>query len=439
MYQNYYIQKLAMMGILVSLIPCYFAYAEDPHPSVQKLTIEELVSQALTQNPDLLAAEADVAAARGERRAAGQWKNPVANVEYGEKRNADRTSGNLIAKGNAQSYSIGQTFEFPGKATLRKAIADQSIGLAELALEELRLEIAARTRSLAIVWFTAHHESVAAEEVAERSETLATVLRKRAPAGIQSLLDRRIIEADQIRILARSHEVEEKREAAQVALNILCGRQPDLPIEIHSDLELPKIDISLKALLEKAMVSSLALKSGEIDIEQTIRRLDQARLDAAPDLTIGPFYHEETATERERSFGIGFSFPLPLWDSNRGQVDSAQAVLARARATSAQRFREIQRELTTQFEAYQHIRRLLEKTPLSVLSEMRDAAELADRQYRLGAIPVQTYVDMQDKYLEAAERLLSLIHEAHQHHLKIQLLTSDPLLIKKKTTAGGQP
>ena len=46
------------------------------------------------------------------------------------------------------------------------------------------------------------------------------------------------------------------------------------------------------------------------------------------------------------------------------------------------------------------------------VAEFRQAAELADRHYRLGAVPIATYVELQKQYLEAVEALLETRREA---------------------------
>ncbi len=58
---------------------------------------------------------------------------------------------------------------------------------------------------------------------------------------------------------------------------------------------------------------------------------------------------------------------------------------------------------------------------------MREAAELADRHYRLGAVPVTTYLEMQNQYLEALEALLATRREALDHRQQLELLVGRPL------------
>lgn len=53
----------------------------------------------------------------------------------------------------------------------------------------------------------------------------------------------------------------------------------------------------------------------------------------------------------------------------------------------------------------------------------REAAELADRHYRLGAVPIATYVELQNSYLEAVEALLDTKREALEAGLQLKQLT----------------
>jgi cobalt-zinc-cadmium efflux system outer membrane protein len=57
------------------------------------------------------------------------------------------------------------------------------------------------------------------------------------------------------------------------------------------------------------------------------------------------------------------------------------------------------------------------------LQHFKEAAEIADRHYRLGAVPIATYVELQDKYLEAVESLLDTKKEALEAAQNVELLS----------------
>jgi cobalt-zinc-cadmium efflux system outer membrane protein len=57
------------------------------------------------------------------------------------------------------------------------------------------------------------------------------------------------------------------------------------------------------------------------------------------------------------------------------------------------------------------------------VEHFREAAELADRHYRLGAVPVSVYVELQKQYLEAVEGLVDTKREALESEQNLELLT----------------
>jgi len=56
-------------------------------------------------------------------------------------------------------------------------------------------------------------------------------------------------------------------------------------------------------------------------------------------------------------------------------------------------------------------------------NEARMAAELADRHYRLGAVQIATFVELQKQYLEAVEGLLDTKKETLEAAQQLELLT----------------
>src|SRR5689334_16198232 len=158
--------------------------------STNEISVESLVQEALAKNLELNFYRTEIAAAKGEQRTAGTWRNPELSSQVGPKRSQDAQTG-LTGEGVAWSVSVMQTFEYPGRIGLRKAIANRQIQLAELGLEQFQATLMAKTRAAAFEVFEAQAKSDAAEEVAERFRALTEVLVQREPAGVTPLLETR--------------------------------------------------------------------------------------------------------------------------------------------------------------------------------------------------------------------------------------------------------
>src|SRR5205814_4424742 len=128
-------------------------------------SLDALVAEALARNPELNVYSSEIAAAKGERRTAGEWQNPEASTEGGAKIVRDY-HGNTLGDGVLWTLGASQTFEYPGRVTLRKALANHQIALAELALEGFRTALASRVRAAAFRAALGQAKADAAGEIA---------------------------------------------------------------------------------------------------------------------------------------------------------------------------------------------------------------------------------------------------------------------------------
>jgi outer membrane protein, heavy metal efflux system len=139
-----------ILGLFIGMLITGVAPARAENSSIapNHTTPAALVRQALAYNSELKFYAAEIAAAKGTLKTAGTIRNPELNTQAGYK-NARDNSGGPSGEGAAWSVSVNQTFEYPGRIALRKAIAKGDVNLAELHLQQFRLTLAARVRTLA--------------------------------------------------------------------------------------------------------------------------------------------------------------------------------------------------------------------------------------------------------------------------------------------------
>src|SRR5438309_7781764 len=151
--------------------------------AVDAISLDQLVAEALARNPEVNVYSAEIAAAKGERRTAGEWQNPEASTEGGAKIVRDY-HGNTLGDGIIWTLGASQTFEYPGRVTLRKAIANRQIAVAELGLEGFRTALASRVRAAAFRAALGQAKADAAGEIGKRFDDLEAVLVQRPAAGV---------------------------------------------------------------------------------------------------------------------------------------------------------------------------------------------------------------------------------------------------------------
>ena len=395
------------------------ARAEETSPVVAPAA---LVQEILSKNPELAFYQAEIDAAKAVRRASVAFSDPELSLDLGRKR-VREVGGALAGDGAAWAVSVTQTFEWPGRIPLRKAIANRDVAIAELGLSRFQQALASRARTLAYGLYAANAKTAAVREVADRFAALKETFLARDPAGVTPLLETRVIEASELALQRRAAEAELALQASLVELNQLRGVAAGTPLKVASSAVTLNEAPSTNALLAAAMEKNFDFKMRRVELEQQGYAVRLSRNERYPSISVSPFYSQEKAGDKETVVGIGLSMPLPVSARTRSATEVSQARQRQAEASLLVAQRELEREVL--IAAHVFTTKLAETRRWSPdsIQKFREAAELADRHYRLGAVPIATYVEMQNAYLEAVEALLDTQREAIESGLRVQLLT----------------
>ena len=395
--------------------------AEPPEAATNSITIEFLVAEALEKNPELKFYRTEIAVAKAGRKTAGLLPSPEVSVQFGQKRVHD-ASRTLVGEGAAWAVSVNQTFEWPGRLGLRKSIANQDIELAELGLAKFQSALAGRMRELGHRYVSIQQKAAISREVADRFQTLLGILVQRDPAGLTPVLETRIIEANTLTHQRRASAAAQEAQESLLELNQLRGQPVQAIVKILAQpVELRPAE-SIESLLHRARSNNFELRLRQSELTQQGFELSLARNERYPSITVGPYFSSERAGDREKSVGIGVSFPLPLWKNNGNKTEIIEARRLQAETSLNMAHREVERKVVSAALAYRVKLAEVERWRPEAVEKFREAAELADRHYRLGAVPVATYVELQRQYLEAVEALLATQQEALEAALQIELL-----------------
>lgn len=396
--------------------------AQDLSPEPPPVEIPALVAEISDTNPELKFYEAEIAAAKAASRSSAAFNDPTISLDMGRKRVKDPT-GTLLGSGAAWSVSITQTFEWPGRLSLRKAIANRNVELAELGFARFQNALTARARVLAYTLHAANAEAATIREVSDRFSALKETFLARDPAGITPLLETRVIEASELALQRRATEAELAVQAALIELNQLRGTAPGAPLRIAAPAlklsEIPGTD----ALLTAARENNFDYRMRRLELEQQGFQVRLARNERYPAISVSPFFSQEKAGDRESVIGLGISVPLPVSGRTRNAVGVAEARRRQAETAALVAQRELEREVLTAANAFEIKLTESRRWAPDSAAKFHEAAELADRHYRLGSVPIATYVELQKSYLDAVEALFDTQREALEAGLKLQQLT----------------
>jgi cobalt-zinc-cadmium efflux system outer membrane protein len=302
---------------------------------LQRLSLADAQRLAFEKNWDLLAAAAGVDAATAQKIVVHEFPNPALSLSstkigVGGTSSSTPEGNSLWDRSYDTIFAINQLFEIGGKRRSRKASAQAGFEGAKAQLFDAR-----RTLDLAVA--KAYVAAAQAEEDVRVLLQSAGTLREEARIAEVRLRAGEISDSDksQIEITAEQFELNAQtaRSAAaqaRVALEVLLGvPHPNADCELSDRLEMlclhatPQNTNSVGTWRPDVIAAETAVHKAEADL-----RLQKAM--RVPDPTLLAQYEHEPP-DANNTVGFGVSFPVPLWNRNRGNILGAEAAREQAR------------------------------------------------------------------------------------------------------------
>ena len=384
--------------------------AEEATPPAP-VDVIELVRQAIESNPERQAYVAALAAERESGSAASSNPDPVLSLEVGRKRLRD-AGGAFLDEGQVWTASLSQTFEWPERLRLRRAIADRQVEAAKLGLGRFEQALEAKATVLAYRLSRAQVRAQACEEVAERFAGLRKALVGRDPSGPAPTIELRSVEAAEVVARRRAEEARLALQQALLEMNQLRGAPSLAPLAVKAPVLALKDAPKLEELMAAAPQGNFSYRMQVLESEQLSLQSDLARSDSVPGFTAGPYVSQDRVGGRETIVGLRFDIPLPVG----GRVGSAERTAnerkRQSKAAISAAWRDVEKDLGQTWLSYASKVDQLRMHKDDPAVRFAEAARLAESHFRAGALSLQLFMDAQAGYLEAVDSALLIQEQA---------------------------
>jgi cobalt-zinc-cadmium efflux system outer membrane protein len=386
---------------------------ESPSPAAE-LTLEEAVTNAFARSPEIRAAEARLGEAQGRVAVAHTYPhNPVLGGEVGWRRGPDRTSTDY-------GFFVDQEIEIAGQRGKRIAAAEAERAAERASVRRAQRLLAARVHLAFVTALGAQELLEVARGDGELAGRLYDLARRRLARGAGTQLDVNVAAAELGRTEARLASTETRDREARAALAEVIGLDPaSLPLprgDLHVPLEaLPSLSEATAAALEnRADLQALR------DLEEASRvRLDLARSEGWPNLTLGAFVRREEGIDT--IVGAGFSIPVPLFNRNQGRVAEREAGIDRSRAERETAELAVSRQVVAAHSRFETGRRTAERLRQLVLGTLEQSLELLEKSFAAGKASWPEVVVIRRSLVEAQSDLTVAEAAARQAWIELQL------------------
>lgn len=364
--------------------------------TAQTLTLEEALARAESNAPALIQAGAAVDAAQGRRQQAGLGPNPEARLEVENFSGSGLYSGLDLAE---TTLAIGQTIELGGKRETRMRAGEAEVSAAQLSARIARANLTVEVKSRFATALASESQVSLARAALGRANDLAKSAQALVDAGREPPL-----RALRARTAAAEAQAELDRliaadNAARSALAALLG-----------DVTAPQRVVGSLAGQQKPQgipdpTQSLDVRLAEAQANAARAIVDRERAAGSTDLTaeLGVRRFEE---DGESAVVFGLSLPIPIFNSNQGNVAAASADVRAANSRRVQSIAESVQRTRAAEDAYAAAESRVRTLEEIAGPTAQQALDLARTGFEAGRFSLLDVLDAEDAFASAQATLI---------------------------------
>lgn len=302
--------KRASLGIFLLLVCSSLSYGQE------RLDLNEVVDEALRNNPEILAAKEIWEAARARIPQERSWEDPQLSIGFMEIPEGSYS----LQDARMRMYSVSQMIPFPGKLTFKGQIAGRMADMLMEMYEEKKREIIAKVKSAYYSLFFVHKSIEINIENKDLIQKFAKIAETKYVVGKASQHD--VLKAQvELSLIIDDLITLERDElpTAEAKLNALLDRPPHSPLGAPQEFEIPKLEYAREEIEQLAFEKRPALRAMQHGVERSKKALTLAKMQYLPNFMLKLEQDEmkmPMGTEINR--GIMFSLNVPLWFWRQG-------------------------------------------------------------------------------------------------------------------------
>ena len=378
------------------------------------LTLQAALALALSANAEVSAARYELSAVEASIVQAGVLPNPSLGVQMQDTQRATRET----------TVQLSQPFELGGKRAARVQAAERGREAAGADLGAKQAEVRAAVITAFFDVLTAQERVRLAQESAELAQRATTVASKRVLAGKVSPVEEtraRVAETSvRLELLQAKSDLTTAKRRLSATWGSLVPRFDRAEGQLQALPALPEL-----AVLSSRLASAPALVRArfEVDRRQALARLERSR--RTPDVTVSLGVNRNEELGRNQAI-VGVSVPLPIFDTNRGNVLESLRRTDKARDELLATETRLGGELAQALERLSTSRQEADALQNEVLPGAQSAYDAATTGFEYGKFGFLDVLDAQRTLLQAKSQYLRALSEAHRAGAEIDRILGEP-------------
>ena len=356
------------------------------HAEEARVSLRGLISEALKNNPEIVAAQKSYEAARQRPTQESSLPDPMISLGY-------TSIGKPLpgfGLGSSETANIGimysQEIPYPGKLKLRGEIAAKEAQADFQLYQAVQLGVISRLKQ---AYYRLQY-SYAASDLLKRNRDLlnklVSVTEDRYSVGKAAQQD--VFKAQtQVSILeTRLVKLEQVRVSTEAEIDSILNRRPGTPAGRPDDVKPKELTATLEQLYDVASHDSPMLRRDQKMIERSELAVNSARKEYYPDVTLTGGYFNQGGMPPMYQFQASFKVPIYYWRKQRAGVNEQVSLLSQARRTYEATNQSLHARIKDDFTMAQASWKLMKLYTLTVVPQGNLALESSLATYETGSV-----------------------------------------------------
>ena len=397
-----------------------------------ELSRERAIKLALKNNPQLKVDRLKLEKARTAHQWSGRWSNPEIEVSG--------SSDSFGEDEGEETFEIAltQPLSLSGRPRKERLLATRQVTHAEAEWQARQLKLAHEVDLVWIAWASAQEKSKLHKKLFKLNQSIIAFTTNQVRSGEISPLDAAQAELKGALFQQQAAIAESEAKQAGYALIQLLGQDATEKFKYSASPTLPKslppMEVTLKDILRihpamNALMASSDQQLAALELAQAMRWDDVGlRFSVEQEKTVD----EPEGLGENTIAGIGIAIPLPLFGSNRKEVESAQLDLKQVELEQEVLTLRIKNELASAIQARKTAYELATQGNGTVLKLARSSFDQIKAAQQNGLASLLQVQQAQEQLLELESvalelRVQYLLAEAHVRDITAHYLSLIPL------------
>lgn len=411
--------------VSIGLLLAHALIAQSPE---ERLKLDGLLTEALRNNPEILAAQKSYEAAQQRPSQASSLPDPMFSPGYAS--NGRPWPGAALGREPTSNigFMVSQEFPFPGKRKLRGDMAVKEADAVFQQYEAIQLNVLSRLKQAYYRRAYAYAATSVLDRNLELVRKLLRITEARYSVGRAAQQD--VFKTQtQISILeTRRVQLDREKEARMAEIVSLLNRRPGSGLPPPTELQPQELTTSLEEVYAAARENSPMLRRDQKMIERAELAVNMARKEYYPDYTLSGGYFNMGQMPDMYQFRVDIKLPVYFFRKQRPGVAEQAQSLVQSRRTYEATNQSLHFRIKDDYLMADTSARLMKLYGQTVIPQASLALESSLSSYETGTVD---FLSVLTNYITVVEYEINYYEEMQSFYLalsRLEEMTALPLI-----------